>query len=138
MTEETAPPAHDASRLVRAYIKMRDAKAELKSKFDGEISRLDEQMDMVETALLALCKSTGQDGGRTDHGTFTRTVKTRYWTSDWQSMYSFIKEHNALELLEQRVAQGNMKTFLRENPDKLPAGLNVDSKYSITVRRPTT
>jgi hypothetical protein len=138
MTEEVSPPKYDADRLVRVYVKIRDAKALLKSEFDAVSERLTEQMDSIEGELLNLCKSTGQDGGKTDHGTFTRTVKTRYWTSDWQSMYSFIKEHNALELLEQRVSQGNMKTFLRENPDKLPAGLNVDSKYSITVRRPTT
>jgi hypothetical protein len=137
MTEEASPPKYDADRLVRVYVKIRDAKAALKSEFDAANDRLSEQMDSIEGELLNLCKSTGQDGGRTDHGTFTRTVKTRYWTSDWQSMYSFIKEHNALELLEQRVSQGNMKTFLKDNPDAMPAGLNVDSKYSITVRRPT-
>jgi hypothetical protein len=137
MTEETEAPKYDADRLVRVYIKIRDAKAQLKTEFDEAAGRLDEQMDAVEAELLNLCKATGQDGGRTDHGTFTRTVKTRYWTSDWQSMYEFIKDHNALELLEQRVSQGNMKKFLLDNPQELPAGLNVDSKYAITVRRPT-
>jgi hypothetical protein len=137
MTEETEAPKYDADRLVRVYIRIRDAKAKLKQEFDDATSSLDEQMDAVEAELLALCKTTGQDGGRTDHGTFTRTVKTRYWTSDWQSMYEFIKDHNALELLEQRVSQGNMKKFLQDNPQELPAGLNVDSKNSITVRRPT-
>ena len=137
MTEEVEAPKYDADRLVRVYIRIRDAKAKLKQEFDDAATSLDEQMDAVEAELLALCKTTGQDGGRTDHGTFTRTVKTRYWTSDWQSMYAFIKDHNALELLEQRVSQGNMKKFLQDNPQELPAGLNVDSKYSITVRRPT-
>lgn len=137
MTEEVEAPKYDADRLVRVYIRIRDAKAKLKQEFDDAATSLDEQMDAVEAELLALCKTTGQDGGRTDHGTFTRTVKTRYWTSDWQSMYEFIKDHNALELLEQRVSQGNMKKFLQDNPQELPAGLNVDSKYSITVRRPT-
>lgn len=137
MTEEVSPPKYDADRLVRVYVKIRDAKAMLKSEFDDAYGKLSEQMDSIEGELLSLCKSTGQDGGKTDHGTFTRTVKTRYWTSDWQSMYSFIKEHNALELLEQRVSQGNMKTFLAENPGVLPAGMNSDSKYSILVRRPS-
>jgi len=39
------------------------------------------------------------------------------------------------ELLERRIHQTNIKQFLEENPDLLPAGLNVDSAYSITVRR---
>lgn len=136
MTQE-APKAYDADRLVKAYIRIRDAKAKLTSDYDAEFERLDNLLKIVETELLEVCKATGQDGGKTANGTFTRTVKTRYWTSDWKSMYDFIKENNALELLEQRVAQGNMKTFLKENPDKLPAGMNVDSRYSITVRRPT-
>jgi hypothetical protein len=44
-------------------------------------------------------------------------------------------ENNAPELLEKRIQQTHMKEFLEENPDVLPAGLNVDSQYTITVRR---
>jgi hypothetical protein len=50
-------------------------------------------------------------------------------------MYSFVKEHDAIELFEKRVSQGNMKQFLEENPDKFPQGMMMDSKYKITVRR---
>ncbi len=44
-------------------------------------------------------------------------------------------ENNATDLLEKRLHQGNMRTFLEENPDKLPPGLNADNEYTITVRR---
>jgi hypothetical protein len=125
----------DANKLVQVYIKIRDAK-EIKTKqHDEEIAALDEQLAAVEESLLEICKTTGQDGGKTQYGSFTRTVKTRYWTSDWDSMYRFIKDHDAPELLERRVHQGNFKDFLQENPDKMPEGMNVDSRYSITVRR---
>jgi hypothetical protein len=50
-------------------------------------------------------------------------------------MYSFIRTHDAPDLLERRIHQGNMKAFLDANPEVLPEGLNVDSRYSITVRR---
>jgi hypothetical protein len=135
MTEETLSPKAD--KLVKVYIKMRDAKAAKVRAHEEEIDALDANLDLITQELLEVCKATGQDGGKTAFGTFTRTVKTRYWTSDWKSMYDFIKENDAIELLEQRVAQGNMKQFLKDNPDKLPEGLNVDAKYSITVRRPT-
>lgn len=125
----------DATKLVSAYIKMRDAKDALTREYEAKVNEVKEQMELVEQALLEICKETGQDGGRTAHGSFTRTVKTRYWTNDWGSMYNFIKEHDAIQLLEQRVHQGNMKQFLSENPGLLPEGLNTDSKYSITVRR---
>ena len=125
----------DATKLVSAYIKMRDAKDALTREYEAKINEVKEQMELVEQALLEICKETGQDGGKTAYGTFSRTVKTRYWTNDWGSMYRFIKENDAIQLLEQRVHQGNMKQFLAENPGLLPEGLNTDSKYSITVRR---
>lgn len=127
----------DATKLVSIYIKMRDYKDALAREYEAKINEVKEQMELVEQALLDICKETGQDGGKTAYGSFSRTVKTRYWTTDWQSMYGFIKEHDAIQLLEQRVHQGNMKQFLSENPGLLPAGLNTDSKYSITVRRAT-
>ena len=124
-----------ADKLVSTYIKIRDAKDTLVREHEQALKSLTDQMEIIEQELLELCKSTGQDGGRTQYGTFTRTVKERYWTNDWDSMYRFIKEHDAPELLERRIAQGNFKEFLKDNPDKLPEGLNVDSRYSITVRR---
>lgn len=125
----------DANKLVQVYIKIRDAKELKKKQMEEEIAALEAQLDAVEQELLEICKSTGQDGGKTQFGTFTRSVKTRYWTSDWDSMYKFIREHDAPELLERRIHQGNFVEFIKENPDLMPAGVNVESKYSITVRR---
>jgi predicted metal-dependent phosphotriesterase family hydrolase len=125
----------DASQLVKVYIKIRDAKAERTKAMEDEIAALDAQMQVIETELLEMCKSTGQDGGKTQFGSFRRSVKTRYWTSDWDSMYRFIKEHDMPELLERRVSQTTFKEFLQENPDKMPEGMNVESRYAITVTR---
>lgn len=125
----------DANKLVQVYVKIRDAKATKQKEFDTEIAALDEQLQAIETELLELCKTTGQDGGKTQFGSFRRSVKTRYWTSDWDSMYRFIKEHDVPELLERRVSQTTFKEFLQENPDKMPEGMNVDSRYAITVTR---
>ena len=125
----------DADKLVRVYIKIRDAKAAKTKQLEDEIAELDKQLDTVEAELLELCKSTGQDGGKTQHGSFRRSVKIRYWTSDWDKMYQFIKDNDAPELLERRVAQTAFKEFLASNPDKMPEGMNVDSRYAITVTR---
>ena len=135
MTEETT--TIPADKLVRVYIKMRDAKAKLTKEYDEAVLKIEEQMDVVQSELLKICKVTGQDGGKTEFGSFTRSVRTRYDTTDWTAMHAFIKEHDALDLMERRVSQTNMKNFLTENPNLIPEGLNVFSKYAITVRRPT-
>lgn len=93
------------------------------------------KMAKVKTALLEHCKEHNVDSVRTGEGLFFRTVKQNYWTSDWESMGKFVVENNAPELLEKRLHQGNMKQFLEEHPDLLPPGINVDSEYSVTVRR---
>ena len=46
-----------------------------------------------------------------------------------------IKEHDAFAVLTRSIHQSNMKEFLVENPDILPMGLNVESEYTVVVRR---
>lgn len=125
----------DAAKLVQVYLKIRDAKEKLVRDHEVELAKLNVQLEAVEQELLEICKVTGQDGGKTAYGSFSKSVKTRYWTNDWDSMYSFIKEHDLPQLLERRIHQGNFKEFLEVNPSAVPVGLNVDAKYSITVRR---
>jgi len=62
-------------------------------------------------------------------------VKSRYWTSDWESMYQFIMDNNLPEFFDKRLNQSNVRQFLEENPDKVPPGLNVESEYTVFVRK---
>jgi uncharacterized protein YqeY len=131
---ETVPGA-STDKLVKVYIKMRDKRSELKSKFEQEDIKIKEQMDAIESVLLETCKLAGASSIKTSAGTVMRGVKTQYWTSDWESMHKFIKENNALELLERRISQRTMGEFLQNHPDKMPPGMNVESRYVVTIRR---
>jgi hypothetical protein len=125
-------------KLVAVYIKMRDKRAELLREYEEADSAVKTQMEVVESKLLDLCKEIGVDRLGSKHGTVMRTVKTRYWTSDWESMHKFILEKKMPELLERRISQTTMKQLLEENPELMPMGLNTDSKYSVTIRRTTS
>jgi hypothetical protein len=46
-------------------------------------------------------------------------------------------ENDAIDLLEKRIAQTNMKTFLEENPGLVPPGLNSNTEYAVSVRKPS-
>jgi len=50
-------------------------------------------------------------------------------------MHEFIRENNVPEFYEKRLNQGQVRAFLEENPEAAVPGLNVDSTYSLTVRR---
>jgi len=125
----------DLDKLTAIYIKIRDARADSKRVFEAEDNDLREQMEVLEAQMLDICKEMKADSIRTPHGTIIRSVKSRYWTNDWDSMYSFIEEHSAFGLLEKRLHQTNMKEFLSENPTVLPLGLNVENAYTVVVRR---
>lgn len=134
MTEESKPTV-PVEKLVKVYLKMNATLSEKKAAFEAEEKALKEQMVKVKAALLDYCKEQNVESVRTTEGLFYRGVATRYWTSDWESMGKFVVENNVPELLEKRLHQGNMKQFLEAHPDLLPPGLNVDSEYTITVRR---
>ena len=125
----------DMDKLAAVYIKIRDKRAVAKKEFDERDKGLEEQMQIVADEMLEACKRIGADSIKTPHGTIIRSVKSRYWTNDWDSMYSFIEGQGAFGLLEKRLHQTNMKDFLAENPDLYPVGLNVENSYTVVVRR---
>lgn len=125
----------DLDRLVKVYVKIRDKKVELATEFNKQEQELNAGLDAIKSKLLAHCEESGIESVRTSSGTFYRSVRTKFWTSDWESMNRFMLEHECVDLLEKRIHQGNMKQFLEENPELLPAGLNCDSEYTLTIRR---
>jgi phosphoribosyl-AMP cyclohydrolase len=130
MSEKITP-----NKLVAVYKRIRAKRSELSAEFKEKDSALVAQLDKVKAAMIEFCDDNGVESVRTEEGLFYRTTKTRYWTSDWESMHGFILEHSVPELLDKRVNQSNMKQFLEENPDLVPAGLNADSEYVVTVRK---
>lgn len=130
-----APEHPPVDKLVKAFVKIRDKRDALRKEAEEKENELEMQLDLIRSELLEICKETGTSSLKTAHGTVVRSVKTRYWSNDWEAMHDFIKENDALDLLEHRIHQSNMKQFLEEHPDKLPKGLNSDSSYEISVRR---
>lgn len=124
-----------ADTLADIYIKIRDKRAEMKEQYEEQDNVLKEQQELLAEQMLTICHDQNADSIKTKAGTIIRKVDTRYWTSDWDKMYDFIYENDAFPLLEKRIHQTNMRQFLEENPNLLPAGLMSDSKYSIVVRR---
>ena len=123
--------------LVGIYLKIRNAIEAKEEQHKAELQELKDQFEVVGNKLLEVCNEEGVDSLRTSAGTVSRRVSSRYWTSDWDSMYEFIKQNDAPFLLEQRIHPTNMRQFLEDNPDRFPAGLQNDRKYTVQVRKPT-
>ena len=135
MSENTTGVEIPLEKHTRIYIKMREKKAEVTHEMEDKIGKIDSDMKAVKSAILQHMKDIGAESLKTSAGVVYRTVRTTYATSDWESMNKFILEHSVPELLEKRIHQTNMKAFLEENPELIPAGLNANSEYSVTIRR---
>jgi hypothetical protein len=120
-------------RLVRIYMKMRSAVQEL----DAQIEQIKAQQQEVKNEIKDRMRALGTKSMKTDFGTVSLMEKTRYYTNDWDSFKKFVIENDAVDLLEKRIAQTNIKTFLEENPSLIPPGLNSDTDFDISVRKPT-
>lgn len=132
-TEEVVP----MDTLARVYLKMRNKISALTQQYETEVGALKEQQAAVASAMREQMKALGSKSVKTDHGTVIMQLKTRYFTDDWDAFKQFVIENKALELFERRIAQKNMATFLADNPGTVPPGLNSESEYEISVRKPT-
>ena len=133
MSEEVMP----LDQLARIYRKMRSAIEVLTKEYDTKVEAIKAQQDGVKNAMKDQMKAMGVTSVKTTEGTVMLTTKTRYSTQDWDEFKRFVLEHEAVDLLEKRIAQGNMAQFLSDNPGVVPPGLNASSEYDIAVRKPS-
>ena len=124
-------------RLAKIYRKMRSAIEVLTKEYDTQVEAIKEQQEGVKNARKEQMKALGVSSMKTEQGTVILSVKTRYNTQDWDSFKKFVIMHEAVDLLEKRIAQSNMAQFLEENPGLVPPGLNTSSEYDVSVRKPT-
>jgi hypothetical protein len=124
-------------KLAKVYRKMATKIQELTAEYDAAVEEIKRQQDAVKNALKDQMLVMGVSSVRTDNGTVVLSTKTRYNTQDWDSFKEFVMAHDAIDLLEKRIAQTNMAQFLDENPGVVPPGLNSMTEYAISVRKPT-
>jgi len=128
-TADTLP----LDKLARIYIKMRMAMQEKQKEMDAIKEQQQEEKNAMKDVLVAM----GSKSSRTDYGTVTLKQTTRYYTQDFESFKKFVIEHDAVDLLEARIAQRNMAQFLKDNPNTVPPGLNSMTELDITVTKPS-
>ena len=123
------------AKMTKVYLKIKAERDKLSAEYKEADDKLVRQQDKIRSTLLGYLKENDIKSVKTDAGTFYRTVKQKYWTSDWENMHKFILEHEVPEFLDKRLNQKNVKEFLEENPDLLPKGLNVDAEFALTIRK---
>lgn len=129
----------NTDQLVETFITLRNERDRMRNEWEAKDAVIKEEMTTLEQALLAICNETNATSIKTDKGTVIRKLNERFFCTDWDNFRDYVLEHQALELLERRIHQGNFKEFIAEREkDGLPPGVNVMREFGVTVRKPTS
>ncbi len=128
----------NVNKLAAAYVKIRDARSQLKKDFEGEDRKLRDALEKIEAEFNKVFQTLGGATNiKTNAGTIIRSQKTDYFVPDWSDMHGFILEHadeGALEMLQRRVSPKAVAEFMQDYPDtNVP--VSASTSYKITVRR---
>lgn len=125
----------DLSKITKAYIKIRDARTELKREYDEKDVKLKEDLLKLEGVLLNFLTTNKMDSIRTEVGTVFRQEEIKPSASDWSALYDWIKDNDAFEFLEKRVSRGAVREYMEMHEGGVPPGVSIYREYVVRVRR---
>jgi len=124
--------------MVKTYLTIRDERERLAREHDMKDRELANDLAQIEQVLLNSCNEINADSIRTVGGTIIKTTRENFVCSDWDNFKSYVREHDAIELLQQRIHQGNFKEFLSGREEEgLPPGISTMREFKVTVRKPS-
>lgn len=121
-------------RMVRVYRKIRDARAELKAKFDEEDKKLKEQINTIETEFQKLFAETGTTQIKTPDGVVFRQTTTKASIADASEFLPWVRENDALDMLQKRVTVKAVTDYIEETGET-PPGITIYREHEIRVRK---
>jgi len=124
-------------RVVKVYIKIRDARARLSKAYDAEDKLLKEQLSIVTAELLKRLNERGATQTKTEFGTAFVGEDMQVSIADEDAFRSFVLEQQDLNWYQRRVKVEHLREYMGVNGGRLPPGLNVFRERTISVRAPT-
>jgi len=142
MSEELEQPIHESPKLdemVKAYIAIRTARENLYRQYKTKDNELGGELSQLEQVMLDECNALNVESVRTNNGTITRTIKEQFACNNWDEFKSYVLEHGALELLQQRIHNGNFTEHMANHEGEgLPPGISSVREFSVVIRKPTS
>lgn len=133
--EESVATTESVDELSTEYIRIRTEREAHKEKFESVDKVFEEQLAQIESKLIQIMLADNTTSMSTEKTIIIKRVMKRYNPTNWEAVYRLVDKHKAFGLLHKRIHDTNMKDFLEEHPDEYPEGLNVDSRYAVTVKR---
>ena len=122
--------------VVAAYLSMRDERRKIENEAKVKVGLITEKLDKLEAWIRAQAEAQGVTSFKTPAGTAFITTADFASVADWDAVLAFIKENNAYEMLERRVAKAAVRAYIEE-AKAVPPGINYGTRIEVNVRRPS-
>lgn len=120
-------------KLVAAYVKLRDLKAQLEAEAKAKVKPVTEKMDQLEGILLAALQETGQNSANTPAGTAYMTTDNKVSVADWPAFLEFVQQKGEWDLIK-RAASKEAVMLFKEANNEIPPGINWSSEMKLGVQ----
>ena len=132
---ESIADTETVADLSNRYVDIRTEREAKREVFEGEDKVYSDQLAEIESKLIDIMLAENTTSMSTEKYTVIKRVTKRYNPTNWDAVYRLVDKYKAYGVLHKRVHDTNMKDFLEQHPDEYPEGLNVDSRYAVTVKR---
>lgn len=129
----TATALVSDEKLVQVYVKIRDAIKEISAENAKRLEKIVAQQELVANELLQRMNQRGNEGFKTEYGTVYRAETVRCSVASEETLFDWIKEHDAFDMLERRVKSTAVQAYIKEH-GITPPGVNVFREFSARVR----
>jgi len=136
MSEVVERPRLTADAMIERYVKLRDKKKEIEARHKDELAPFNDALKRLEGFMLEALNQSGLDSMKSAHGTAFKSTRTSATVKDWPLTLAFIREHQAWDLLEARVAKTVAYQIMADTKAPIP-GVETSAELTVNVRRPS-
>ena len=120
--------------VVKGFVTLRDKKAALKKKHVEELAPYNEGMAKIEGWLMRDLQSRKVQSQKTAEGTAFIKKVTKATVRDRDAFLQHVKENDAWDLIENRVAKSVVEDHLENTGEVIP-GVHYEKTLVVRVRR---
>ncbi len=126
----------DATRVINAYIAIRDKRAEIKKAYEAADAVEKEKLNKLEVWLLKSMDAVGSAQLKANDGVGIafKQLSVKYACQDWTTYWDFIHENKRYDMLQKRIGEGAVSKY-KEEVGEYPPGINSFSEINVVVRR---
>jgi len=121
--------------VIGMYLKLRSRKEAIENEVKDKVSGIKEKMSKIEAWIQHKADKDGVTSFSSKGVGTAFLTKTDYASvADWDAVLNYVKEHEAYELLERRVAKKAVRELIEEH-GQVPSGITYGTRVGINIRK---